>query len=261
MASKAVYGALMGLGEGISGYGKSLTLEELRKQEDERTFSRQHSLQEIKQRYQKQVIAEKRTYDEGREMEGLTPGTDLYDKKEAQRQIERGEKTKDAISVAEARAAVYSGGSSGVMGRFNMSQWTPESGQEFMAEVNRLVESGMSPQEAQRVASGTIDLVPKPQSTSSDSAGMNSTIDDELALFLSQPKELKVAALIELLGEESRGQLEAMSVSDLIEAYKTQLYQVFARRQTDPTPKPMGLMQPGGQDGAGDPLNLRGGNQ
>jgi len=259
MASKAVYGALMGLGQGISGYGKTLTVEELRKQEDARTTERQHSLQQIRQQYENGVRAETRRYNEDREMEGLDPSSEYGGALEAQRSRLAEEKHKQSMELVGERAKMYGGGSGKIMSQFNMSQWTPESGQLFMAEVQRLIEEeGMSPQEAQMVASSTVDLVPKVQSTASDTAGMNSSIDDEVGLFLSQPREMKIEALVELLGEEARPQLEAMEVRAMIELYKTNLYQIFARRRQDPTPS--GLMSGAGGNDApdpNDPLGLR----
>ena len=65
MASKAVYGALMGLGQGIAGYGKSLTAEALRRQADERDYNRQHSLQQIRQQYQNEARAQSQAFQVG----------------------------------------------------------------------------------------------------------------------------------------------------------------------------------------------------
>jgi len=263
MGSKAMYGALMGLGEGISGYGKSLTLDELRKQEDERTFDRQHSLQEIRQRYENSVREETRGYNEKRELEKVTPGTPIYDASEAERSRLSEEKQTQSLEQIEARGTHLYGGSSGMMNKFNPSVYTEESAREYMIEVRRLMETeNMTAQEAQQIAFTTVDLQYKPPSTSQDNAGMNSSIDDELAVFLDKPDELKIETLISL-GEDPQA-LIGKSTMELIELYKTKLYGIFQRRGQDRTDQFNGLMNPGGAAGQGanpDPLNLRGGNQ
>ena len=56
MGKKALYGALMGLGEGISTYGGTLTTQATKEAEARLNFSRQASLEEIKQRFQLQSL-------------------------------------------------------------------------------------------------------------------------------------------------------------------------------------------------------------
>jgi len=250
MGSKASYGALMGLGEGISEYGKTLSVEESRKQSDARTFDRQKSLQEISQQFRSGETDRKNEYD----MDKITPGSDIYEAYEANRQKVRTEGTEDAIAIAEARANVYSGGSGKVMSQFNMSQWTPESSRMFLQEVQRLVtEEDMDEQEAMLVAGGTIELKPKPPSSSAESAGITKAVNVDLGIFNGQPKEGKIQLLVALLGEDQRSRLEAMTVVELLRLYKMEAYNAYS-------PPGAGLMNaaPGGTTppGTGDVLNL-----
>ena len=168
------------------------------------------------------------------------------------------EKQPQSLEQIEARSDMYGGGSNSMMSSLNQSQWTPESWKPFITEVNMLVTDGLDPKDAARISSERNQLVPKAPAASLDHAGMNKSIDGELAIFLEQPDELKIQALVSLGEDEAR--LQAMSTMQLIELYKTKLYGIFERRGQNQSNQMQGLMNPtGGGEEAGqpDPLGLR----
>jgi len=206
MASKATYGALMGLGQGISQFGTTLTADTLKRQDDERIFSRQQSLQEISQRYQKQLQLDSQKFQTDKQQDQwdredalVTPGTPLYQQYEDQRQKLRGEKQADSLEQIKAREAMYgSGRGGGVLANLNPSQWTPESFQPFMAEVNRLIdEDGMSADRAVEIVAGQMKLVPKPGASSADTANNNKIINSAVDIF----GDAEIDEMIEFLQE------------------------------------------------------------
>lgn len=115
--SKAWYGALMGLGQGISGYGDALTKNALAVQADERASARQRerderesirqqSLQEIRQQFESEQKRLDREYEESLILRQANPDDPLG--AAAIKNLDR--KTESEIAVAEARAAAYSSG-------------------------------------------------------------------------------------------------------------------------------------------------------
>lgn len=225
MGKKAFYGALMGLGEGISTYGGMLATQAV----ENKKIDRQASIEEIRQRFKLQVTADDRMYKAGllddeyqREEDILTPGHPLYESRETQRQLEQEGKQANAVAL---RKMPY-GGSSGILADLNQSQWTPDSFRAFMAEVNQLVESGMTPEEAQRIASGTTPLVPKPPTAASDTANLNKSVRDAVALFTGKADMIKVEMLVDL--GHPREVMETLSTLQLIEEFKRAMMSVMA---------------------------------
>ena len=92
MASKALWGALMGAGQGISQYGSWLGTNALAEDADRRISRRQQSLEEIRERYQNQRTADTRAYQDSvradnraYELEKLDPDSEYYRRSEALR--------------------------------------------------------------------------------------------------------------------------------------------------------------------------------
>ena len=266
MAKKAWYGALMGVGQGVSTYGAALTTDALREQADDRIINRQHSLAQIRQQFDLKMQAdrqqfqmdtrdEKRTYDEDRELELLNPDSELYQKNEAERARLAAEKQANAV---ELRSTAYggSGGASGIMGNLNQSQWTQESFQTFMSEVNRLqADEGLSAEEAYQRASGTTPLVPKPGASSADTANTNKIMNASIDAFMQQDK----ASMVFMLEEWFPGEdLSTLTKRQLLDKYKEVQGFAFPGGGGLMNPQPQGMINPQPQGGGlgNDPLGL-----
>ncbi len=222
---KAVYGALMGLGQGISQYGNALSADALSDRNDERMFTRQQSLEDIRQRFQfefrqeertfqEDVRDEKRDYDEGREMDLLDPGSDLYKSREAERKRLADEEQANK----EALRKIPYGGSGGVLSNLNQSQWTPKSWRALMTEINRVQSvERLTIDEAYQIASAKIPLVPKPGASSSDTANTNKIINESVDVFSEQFKDSMILELQEWFPGEDLSRLTKLQ---LVEKFK-----------------------------------------
>lgn len=155
---KAAYGALMGLGEGISDYGKTLTADTLSRQKEQRELDRQASLQQIRQQFQMQLQQntqqfqtdlrdEKRAYEEAREMELLDPNSDLYQAKEAERARLAKEKQDQELERINARGDSYSTRSA-LPSLSQLSAFTDESRDRAISEYKERVNAGEDPSDA-----------------------------------------------------------------------------------------------------------------
>lgn len=150
MASKATYGLMEGLGQGVSQWGGAMMTDALRERADERTTARQRSLEEIRQRYQNQRIDDDRQY----EIDKITPGSPIYDRYEGHRQKVRGEEQEDTIEQINARGEAYGYGQnrapSSVQGYEYYANLTPEQ-QAIYDHVNKIRANpeGLSQEDAQ----------------------------------------------------------------------------------------------------------------
>ena len=156
MGKKALYGALMGMGEGISQYGGVLTADELRKAAANETFDRQTSLQEIRQRFQIEFRGEEREYQSElladkhqREEDMMTPGNPLYEMGETQRQKMRGEGQEDDLAKIRERNKIYGGGNSASIRNTEFYKALSDADKEIYDHVNKISEKGVLTQ-AQR---------------------------------------------------------------------------------------------------------------
>lgn len=158
MASKAAYGALMGLGQGISGYGQSMMADTLRKEQEQRAYDRQRSLEEIRQKYQQGLIDSARAYDR----EKLDPNTEIGSLVEEEKQ----RRLQDSITLQETRNDAWADRGYGVPSISTLSKFTDESVAAARAEVGRLVADGASEREAWNSPEVASILESKPKTSS-----------------------------------------------------------------------------------------------
>ena len=172
---KAMWGALMGLGQGISQYGDTLTKDTLARQAAQREFDRQVSLEEIRQKYAETQLAETRLYNEGQKdkdreyadtkaLEALTPGNPLHDAAETKRQVIRGETEDDALARIEAQSdataarweARGGGKASAAIQNVEYYKGLDDSGKAVFERVNKISEQGELTEKD--IAKASIDL-------------------------------------------------------------------------------------------------------
>lgn len=261
--SKAGYAALMGLGEGLAQYGGWRAQDALLQQREDRVFSRQKSLEEIRQRYREAEIASQRTYnesirDEERQygLKQLTPGTPEYDLREQQRQKERTESRTDAEALIEARGDAYGYGSRGggkVLSALNPASFTTESWTPFIKEFNALVEAGTDEKDAVRKAMEVAPLQLKPSSSAGvDQAAVRSA-NEAMSVAMEESPEYLREMLLE--AGYSEQQLAGLSKFELLQLYRAAMMQLFGTA----SPGGGGLMggqPPMGLDDNADPLGL-----
>jgi len=238
MASKAVYGALMGLGEGISGYGKALTTDALRRQADERDYDRQHSLQQIRQQYQNQRQLDSQAFQKQLQQENWDEAERVrqegFTRDEAGRDpttrlgaLVEAEAERDSARRVNERSAYY-GGSSGVLSKINRNNWTPESLAAHLDEKQRLQEDGMSETDASELASVTAPLVRRPESASKAESSASKSINDAVFLFESLDAYEQVERLVGYKGL-TRVELEQMSSEQLFNLFMQKINDVEQR--------------------------------
>jgi hypothetical protein len=262
MGAQAKYMALAGLGQGLMNYGGLKAQEALQQQQIGAYLDRAQSLEEIKQRYQAQVKAEERRYKEEQkqqehqqELNVFNKGTPEYKANEIKRQ----QRIADQKAID---AGKKSGGETGIMGRLNLSQWTPDSARKFMAEVNAQITAGKSEEEAYRNAAATTPLVPAPQSGSLSRANMLKAIAEDVAVFKdSGPQGMRMTLTNYGLPEEK---VKNMGFAEMVKAYQQILlgeWKNVASGLPGGTIPTGGLMNPGqpqpGADQNNDPLGLR----
>jgi hypothetical protein len=266
---KAAYGALMGLGQGISQWGNQMAADVLSKQKEKREFDRQASLLDISQRYQQTQLQEtreynegqkleQRTYDEGRKEEEreyklreATPGTPEYEARQ-RLQDEELERQKELRAVPYASSA--SGGS--VLSTINPDNYTAESFGPWVEEVTRLMDQeGLSEREAGLVAQTKFPLISKPEATKEADAGAIKSAREDTQEFSSNydDKQSKIERLVEL-GLGTPEDLEKLSVTQLDALFRDSRMEFWGVGKGLMDQKAGGLPPPGAKD---DPLGIR----
>ena len=262
--SKAAWGAIAGLGQGISQYGGLMGAEAIRKKDRQDEIDRQNSLEEIRRRYQVEDRQELRAYqdvqrDEGRtymedqrnegreyatnqKIKASTPGNPEYDLAEAQRQMQRKETLADQKEI---RAMPYGGGSNGGsgFGIYNPANFDDETNQAVTTAYQENLDSGMDPRAAIDDAQARIGVAGNLRSKPSFSGGAiesstHEIINNEIRALKSQDK---YGMIQQMLDEEvaSKEELEDKTGPQLLNIYRKHLrenvYPIGLMNQGAPT--------------------------
>ena len=258
--SKAAWGAIAGLGQGISQYGGLMGAEAIRKKDRQDEIDRQNSLEEIRRRYQVEDRQELRAYqdvqrDEGRtymedqrnegreyatnqKIKASTPGNPEYDLAEAQRQMQRKETLADQKEI---RTIPFGGGSG--FGTYNPSNYNDDTNQDIMMATQKNLENGMDKKDAIENAQMTVGVAGNLRSKPSFSGGAiesstHEIINNEIRALKSQDK---YGMIQQMLDEEvaSKEELEDKTGPQLLNIYRKHLrenvYPIGLMNQGAPT--------------------------
>lgn len=164
--SKAIWGGLMGLGQGISQYGSAVGNAAMRRAEAAEEFDRQTSLLEIRDRYQRTL--EKEKYDPNSEIGGLMeaqrkrllaeesdPNNPTYQMMEAQRLKVSEEKHAQDVELRQIKDSTGARLPSAIANTEYYAQLTPEQ-RAIFDRVNKISEQGALTEKD--VAKSAIDL-------------------------------------------------------------------------------------------------------
>jgi len=246
MASKGFWGALMGVGTGIAGYGDTLTKDTLARQAEQRVADRQQSLQEISQLFQEGQAKANRAFQRGQTINsqnftrGQTADTRAYDQtlldpntpQGAARIAEEERKHAADLELTQARADIYSNrGGGGILGTLQYEKYTPESFGPFLARFKELMAKPNANEDRaaeQALIEFPLTLAPKAISTGEASirASTVESVQDELIEFLQNDKQGMIDDLIEK--EVPPEELEGKTRNQLITIFKNINYNAYA---------------------------------
>lgn len=270
---KAIFGALMGVGQGVSQYGQLLARDVIAKQHAKEEFDRQTSLLEIRDRYERDRLKDElnpmseigslREAKRLRELnEQYDPADPIYQKREAERirlAKESIDPTTEVGGLMEAKAErehkrqvelrqAYGYGTSTGLGTYNPSNYSDETNQEIMTIYSSNIDAGMSEKDAlidaQRQVGVAGNLKSKPSSVGQD---LGVEIEKRILGDMQDANKMSATDLAYLLSEdnpERLAELENKPKSELLKMYRQTL-------RTDVYPRPPGLMNSASSSGAG----------